>query len=293
MQSMTGFGCGDAIQDGRQLTIELRSVNHRYLDISMRLPRSLNFLEENLRRLLKQGVERGHVDVYVNYTNTRADAQQIIVDQALLAAYQQAAEDIAQQTNLLDDRSVCRSMEWTGVLRIEETADDRDEILILATQAMQRAIDDLKNMRKQEGDILYQDIQLKIHSLQEIVSNIAKRAPLVVEEYQAKLQERIENLLSETAVIDQSRLANEVAVLADRACVDEEIVRLESHCSQVLDLMSHEQVSIGRKLDFIVQEINRELNTVGSKASDLAIVNCVIDGKAQTEKMREQIQNIE
>lgn len=293
MQSMTGFGCGDAIQDGRQLTIELRSVNHRYLDISMRLPRSLNFLEENLRRLIKQDIGRGHVDVYVNYTNTRADARQVVVDQPLLSAYQQAADDILEQNHLPDDRSICRSMEWTGVLRIEETADDRDEILLLATQAMQMAIDDLKNMRKQEGAILCQDITLKVQSLQEIVANIAKRAPLVVDEYQTKLHERIEALLSESLPTDQSRLANEVAILADRACVDEEVVRLVSHCGQILDLMNHERVGIGRKLDFIVQEINRELNTVGSKASDLAIVNYVIDGKAQTEKMREQIQNIE
>lgn len=292
MQSMTGFGRGSAESDGRQITIELKSVNHRYLDLSMRTPRSLAFAEEPLRKRLSSIFSRGHIDVFVTYRNLREDMRTISVDEHLIKVYQKAAEQAAHATGYENDITLSYALRWPDVLYIEETPEDTDAVVTIACEAAQMAADDLLRMRKQEGERLTADLMQRMNILRGIVQNVEKRAPLIVKEQQAKLYGRIAALTDESVEVDQTRLANEIALFADRTNVDEELVRLNSHCTQMADMLKSEG-AIGRKLDFIIQEMNRELNTIGSKASDLDILNDVIAGKTEVEKIREQVQNIE
>jgi len=233
VSSMTGYGQGSAICDGREVFLELKSVNHRYLDLGIRLPRQLGFLEGQIRSRLSKNFSRGHIDLYIKYSNKRTDARIITVDEDLLAHYIAAAHKAAERFTLKD----------------------------------------------------------KLKSIFGITENITKRAPIVVDEYKVKLSERIEKLIG-SAELDASRLAAEVALFADRASIDEEIIRLKSHIAQMeATLISDEPA--GRKLEFLVQELNREFNTIGSKANDTLIANYVLEGKCEVEKIREQIQNIE
>lgn len=292
MQSMTGFGRGEASEQGRTMIVELKSVNHRYLDLGMRLPRSLVFLEDCVRKTISSGLSRGHIDIFLNYQNQREDAKHVKVDEFLLQAYLEAGKQISTAANVPDDLNLSNLMELSDVLRIEEDEDDREAIKKLCTNATTAAITSLAAMRKAEGEAMKDDLLARITHLEDLVRMIDERAPLIVEEYRDKLHDRISNLLDSAMTPDQMRLANEVAVFADRANIDEELVRLKSHCEQMRQLCQSSE-PCGRQFDFIIQEVNRELNTIGSKASDLSIANVVIEGKTEVEKMREQVQNIE
>lgn len=292
MQSMTGFGRGYVEADGRQITIELKSVNHRYLDVSIRTPRSLVFVEDLLRKKVSSAFSRGHVDIFVTYRNLREDMREISIDAHLLQAYQKAAEQAESLTGYPDDITLSHALRWPDVLHIEEAPEDTDAVMALACDAAQIAAEDLLCMRKQEGERLAKDLLQRLDILRKIVQSIEERAPLIVKGQQAKLYSRIAALTDESVEVDQTRLANEIAIFADRTNVDEELVRLNSHCDQMADMLQSEE-AIGRKLDFIIQEMNRELNTIGSKAGDLDVLNDVIAGKTEVEKIREQVQNIE
>lgn len=291
ISSMTGFGQGAVERDGRELTLELKSVNHRYLDISYRMPRHLGFMEEALRSLLSQTLSRGHVDVFVSYRNTRQDARKIELDMDLLSAYLSAAKQASQRFSLRDDLGLCAALRLPDVISVIAGDEDKDALLDIAFEAAKLALQELKGMRAQEGERLCKDLESRVDLIRDIAGKIASRAPDVVLEYQQKLGERIEKLL-QGVEIDPSRLAAEVAVFADKSSIDEEIVRLGSHIAQ-MKLLLYGDEAAGRKLDFIVQEMNRELNTIGSKANDAEIANLVILGKAEVEKIREQVQNIE
>lgn len=291
IQSMTGYGRGFAADDGREITIEIKSVNHRYLDISMRLPRYINFLEDPLRELLGKYLSRGHVDLYVNYRNTRNDARTIEVDRALIGQYLAAAADIAEAFSLSNDIGVTNALALPDAMRLSEAAEDRDAVHKIAQSALTDAISELKTMRLAEGERLAADLFERIEALAALREEIAVRAPLVVEEYSRKLNERVEKLLSEVEV-DRARLATEIALFADRASIDEELTRLRSHFEQFFAALSSGE-AVGRKLEFLVQELNREFNTIGSKANDAALTNAVLQAKAEIEKIREQVQNIE
>ncbi len=291
MYSMTGYGRGAASLEGRELTIELKSVNNRFLDIGMKLPRQLSFLEDGLRKLLNDSLSRGHVDVFVNYRNLRSDSKTVRVDEALLKAYLTSARESAKALDLTDDLTLSRALTLPDVTTILPADEDQQALMDLSTQVMAEAIENLKTMRHKEGERLKLDLSARMDTMTGYAAVIEKRAPAVVEEYRAKLTARIEELLGETEV-DRARLATEVAIFADRAAIDEEIVRLNTHLVHFRELLEAEE-PVGRKMDFLVQEMNRECNTIGSKANDAELTSIVLLCKAEIEKLREQIQNIE
>ena len=291
MYSMTGYGRGTASVDGRELTIELKSVNNRFLDIGMKLPRQLSFLEDTLRKLLNDGLSRGHVDVFVNYRNLRSDAKTVRVDEALLKAYLTSARESAKALDLVDDLTLSRALTLPDVTTILPADEDQQALLELGRSVMTEAIANLKDMRHKEVERLKLDLSARMDTMTGYAQSIERRAPAVVEEYRAKLTARIEELLGETEV-DRARLATEVAIFADRAAIDEEIVRLNTHLIHFRELLEADE-PVGRKMDFLVQEMNRECNTIGSKANDAELTSIVLLCKAEIEKLREQIQNIE
>ncbi len=291
MYSMTGYGRGSASLDGRELTIELKSVNNRFLDIGMKLPRQLSFLEDGLRKLLNESLSRGHVDVFVNYRNLRSDAKTVRVDEALLKAYLVSARESAKMLDLKDDLTLSRALTLPDVTIILPADEDQEALAKLGNAAMTEAIEALKVMRFKEGERLKLDLSARMDTMSEYAAAIEKRAPAVAEEYRTKLTARIEELLGETEV-DRTRLATEVAIFADRAAIDEEIVRLNTHLIHFRELLGSNE-PVGRKMDFLVQEMNRECNTIGSKANDGDLTSIVLLCKAEIEKLREQIQNIE
>lgn len=289
--SMTGFGRATASADGRELTIELKSVNHRYLDLSFRMPRIVSFIEDALRAKLGELLFRGHVDVFVDYKNTRSDAGKVLIDEALLGAYLEAARAAGRKFGLLDDITLSAAMRLPDVFNVEKADEDREAVVALAVTAVTDACAQLRAARAQEGARLAQDLLARLDAIENIASAIAERAPKVVEDYRARLEERIAAIVA-TVDVDRARLATEVALFADKASIDEELVRLKSHIIQMRELLASGD-SVGRRLDFVVQELNREFNTIGSKANDAAISQNVILGKAEIEKIREQVQNIE
>ena len=290
ISSMTGFGRATVTEDGREITIELKSVNHRYLDLSFRMPRHIGFIEDVLRQLLAEQLSRGHVDIYVNYRNTRTDARTVVIDEALMGAYLSAARSAAAQYELRDDITLSTAMRFPDVTDVIEAEEDREAVAALAREAALRAVTAMKRMRAGEGERLCNDLLNRVTTVESIAAKIETRAPLVVEEYRAKLSQRLSALLS--GDIDEARFATEVAIFADRAAIDEELVRLSSHIAQLRATAELDE-PVGRKLDFLVQELNREVNTIGSKASDAQIAGCVVAAKGEIEKLREQVQNIE
>ncbi len=291
MKSMTGYGKGFASLDGRELTVELKSVNHRFLDVSMRLPRVLSCIEDPLRKKIADRLSRGHVDVFVNYRNTRNDAKTVRVDETLLCAYVTAARSANESLALKDDLTLSNVLRLPDVTEIVSSDEDNDALVRLAVEATDQALDALICMREAEGDRLCDALESGVANMDAYREQIAARAPFVAEEYRKKLNERIESVLSD-AEIDRARLSTEVALFADRCCIDEELVRLKCHIAQFRTyLLSNEPV--GRNMDFIVQEMNRECNTIGSKANDSVLTASVIACKAEIEKLREQIQNVE
>ena len=291
MYSMTGYGRGFASRDGRELTIELKSVNNRFLDISMKLPRQLSFLEESLRKLISDSLNRGHVDVFVNYRNLRSDSKTVRLDHALLNAYLSSARESAEELGLTDDLTISKLLLLPDVTTILPADEDQQALLELSSASMIGAIDNLKAMRFKEGERLKLDLRTRLETMTKYSLDIESRAPAVVEEYREKLNARIDELLGE-AEIDRARLATEVAIFADRAAIDEEIVRLKTHLIHFGELLTDAE-PVGRKMDFLVQEMNRECNTIGSKANDGELTTIVLLCKAEIEKLREQIQNIE
>lgn len=291
MYSMTGYGKGSASSDGREMTVELKSVNHRYLDVGMRLPRHLNFLEDPIRSALTARLSRGHVDVFVNYRNLRSDARSVEIDVPLLTAFVAAARQANESLALRDDLSLTAALRLPDVSNVREADEDTDAVLALLTNAINGAIDALLVMREQEGERLRVYLSNCTDTVESLTEQIAKRSPVVVEEYRVKLDERITALVSNVEV-DRARLATEIAIFADKASIDEEISRLHSHIAQMRSLIVDPEPA-GRKLDFVVQEMNREFNTIGSKANDGELTKLVLTGKAEIEKIREQVQNIE
>ena len=292
VSSMTGFGRGMAAQDGREMTVELKSVNHRYLDLSFRMPRHISFAEDTLRTALNDSLSRGHVDVYVNYRNTRSDAKEVRIDTALLGAYLKSVKAAAAELREENDMTLSNALRLPDVTDIVEADEDDEAVKALTKEAVDKAIAELITARRGEGERLANDLTERLATVDELRGKIETRAPMVVEEYRIKLNERIEAMLGGTVEVDAQRLATEVALFADKASIDEELVRLKSHTAQARELLSQSEAA-GRRLDFVVQEMNREFNTIGPKANDAEIAKLVILGKAELEKIREQVQNIE
>lgn len=290
MYSMTGYGRATVERDGRQLTVELKSVNHRFLDIAFRMPRSFSFLEDEVRKQLSGRISRGHVDLFVTYRNMREDARTVAVDQGLFHAYQQALERLSGESALRDDRTLMGLARLPDVLVVAEAEEDQAALRALMAQAVEEALDALCAMRAREGRSLKEDLLKRLKRLEETVEGIRLRYPDTVKEYEARLKERIRELIDMPA--DEGRLMQEVAIMADRSAVSEELVRLDSHIAQMRETLESGE-SAGRKLDFIVQELNREVNTISSKSQDIPITQKVVSAKAEIEKMREQVQNVQ
>jgi uncharacterized protein (TIGR00255 family) len=255
------------------------------------MPRLVSFIEDALRAKLGELLFRGHVDVFVDYKNTRSDAGKVLIDEALLGAYLEAARAAGRKFGLLDDITLSAAMRLPDVFDVEKADEDREAVVALAVAAATDACAQLRAARAQEGARLAQDLLARLDTIEGIASVVAERAPKVVEDYRARLEERIAAIVT-TVDVDRARLATEVALFADKASIDEELVRLKSHIVQMRELLASGD-AVGRRLDFVVQELNREFNTIGSKANDAAISQNVILGKAEIEKIREQVQNIE
>lgn len=290
MKSMTGYGRCHIEEDGREMTVEVKSVNHRFLDISYRLSRTLSFLDDAVRKGVSARLARGHVDVFVSYENHRQDAKTVRVDTALAAAYRQALGALAAAVNGEPDIPLADYARLPDVLTVQEKEEDQEAVRALFGRALCGALDGLILMREQEGERMCADILEKTGNIERLRDQIAKRAPLVVCEYRDKLTQRIAALTE--GEIDEARLMTEVALFADRAAIDEELVRLKSHAQAIRETAALSE-PVGRKLDFLVQELNREINTIGSKASDTAIAQAVVAAKGEIEKLREQVQNVE
>lgn len=290
MHSMTGYGRCQIERDGRTMTVEVKSVNHRFLDTSYRLARHLMFLDDVVRKGVSARLARGHVDVFVNYENHREDAREIRVDTALAVAYQRAMYELSGALGIEANLSLQEYARMPDVLTVQESAEDQDAVRELFEEALSGALDALIVMRVQEGENMKRDILDKIARIEEIREAVAARAPMVVEDYRIRLKERIAAMTE--GEIDEARLLTEIAVFADRAAIDEELVRLFSHTAQIRKTAEMAE-PVGRKLDFLVQELNREVNTIGSKAMDAQIAQYVVQAKGEIEKLREQVQNIE
>lgn len=289
MLSMTGYGRATCETDGRQLTIELKSVNHRFLDLSFRMPRNLMFLEDDARKAIAEKLARGHVDVFMTYRNLRSDARTVQVDRALFDAYAQALDTLANG-GLRDDRSLMSVARMPDVMIVTEAEEDQDAVRALMLETMAQALEQLLAMRRREGASMAEDLGRKVDAIEEMTRKIEARYPETVEEYTRRLRASIEELIGQNA--DETRLLTEVAVMADRSAIAEETVRLHSHIQQLRETFQREE-PIGRRLDFLVQELNREVNTISSKSQDVPITRLAVECKAEIEKLREQLQNVE
>ncbi len=291
IKSMTGFGRGSAQGDGKEFLVEIKTVNHRYTDIFVKYPRQLSFLEDKVREVVGKTVSRGKIDVYISFEDASEDSKTVLLDEALAKSYINALEAMKQKYKLNDEVSVSLVSRFPDVLRVEKAEADEELLWKLLKTALESALESLISMRLKEGEGLKKSLLEKADYIETIVKTISQRSPEVVKEYKAKLENRIKELLEQQAV-DESRLAMEIALFADRCSIDEEIVRLGSHFTQLREALNSQQ-PVGRKLDFLIQEMNREINTIGSKANDLLITKNVIEVKSEIEKIREQIQNIE
>lgn len=289
MHSMTGYGRAFREIDGRQLTVELKSVNHRFLDVSVRLPRSLMFLEDPARKQVAARLNRGHVDVFLTYRNLRTDARKVSVDRALFEAYAAALDSVAG-LGLPDDRTLMGVARMPDVMTVTEAEEDQEAVLALLTETLSEALDGLVAMRAREGESICRDLAARVGAIERMTGEVEARYPETVEAYKARLRAAMEELIGSGA--DEARLMMEVAVMADRSAIAEETVRLRSHVRQLQSLFEADE-PIGRRVDFIVQELNREVNTITSKSQDIPITRLTVDMKAEIEKLREQVQNIE
>ena len=291
IKSMTGFGRCEVLKDSRKFTVELKSVNHRYLDVNIRMPKKLNFFETSIRTLLKSYADRGKVDIFITYEDLSQSQVSVKYNAALAAEYLKYLNQMAEEVSLDNDVRVSTLSRYPEVFTMEECSEDEDELWNGLKEALEGAFSQFVEMRTKEGERLKEDILLKLDLLSEQIRFIEERSPQIIAEYRTKLEEKMRELLEDTQ-IDDNRIAAEVILFADKICTDEEVVRLKSHIQHMKETLE-ESNGIGRKLDFIAQEMNREANTILSKANDLDISNRAISLKTEIEKIREQIQNIE
>lgn len=291
VKSMTGFGRCEISEGDRKMTVEMKSVNHRYLDVAIKMPKKLNFFESAIRSLLKTYIQRGKVDVFITYEDLSEANTTLRYNQALAAEYLKYLNQMAEEFHLEQDVKVSALSRYPEVLVMEEVQEDEEELWKLLEKAVKGACEQFVETRLREGENLKRDLLIKLDELLEHVAYVEERSPQIVAEYREKLTEKVKELLADTQM-EESRIAAEVTIYADKICVDEEIVRLKSHIKHTKETLEKED-SVGRKLDFIAQEMNREANTILSKSNDLEVSNHAIELKTGIEKVREQIQNIE
>ena len=291
VKSMTGYGRAEETFNGCTITVELRSVNNRYLDCNVRIPRLYLFAEEAIKSRVQSSISRGKVDVFVTLDSAGAERVQVSVNRPVADGYYAALKQLAEEYGLAGDISVSLLSRFPEVLLAEKAEEDVEEMAGDICSVLDQALRDFDQMRTKEGERLKEDILSRAAALEEKVSLVEKRSPQTVAEYRAKLEARMNEVLSNTQ-LDPARILTEAAIFADKVAVDEETVRLRSHIGQLRGMLSKGGAT-GRKLDFLIQEFNREANTIGSKCSDIEIAGQVVDIKAEIEKIREQVQNIE
>lgn len=291
VKSMTGFGRCEISEGTRKMTVEIKSVNHRYLDVNMKMPKKLNFFDASIRNLLKSYVQRGKVDLFITYEDTAETNFSLKYNQELAGEYLKYLQQMSEQFGLENDVRVSGLSRYPEVFSMEEVQIDEQELWNLLEKALRGACSQFVDTRIKEGENLKKDLLGKLDEMLVNVDYIAVRSPQIIGEYRKKLEDKVKELLADVQ-IEESRLATEVTIFADKICVDEEIVRLRSHIEHTRTTLE-EGGAVGRKLDFIAQEMNREANTILSKANDLQVSNRAIDLKTEIEKVREQIQNIE
>ena len=294
IRSMTGYGRGEGAYEGVNITVELRSVNNRYLDCSVKMPRTYIFAEEALKELVQNKVNRGKVDVFVNINHTGGEALSVTVNEELAKGYIDALwrlYELGGGDKVRKDYSATDLARFQDVLIVEKQEEDLDEVKGQLLEVLERALDDFNAMRTREGEKLSADILSRAETIESLTKLVEERSPKTVAEYRAKLEARMQEVL-QNVQIEPARLLTEAAIFADKVAVDEETVRLKSHLGQLREMLG-KGGAVGRKLDFLIQEFNREANTIGSKCSDIEITKIVVDIKAEIEKIREQIQNIE
>lgn len=291
LKSMTGFGRSEVVGGGKRFTLELKSVNHRFCEVVLRLPRSLSSLEERIRQLIKSRVARGRVDGYLSVEQEEEKGYTVRVNRGLARSYYEAIRELQDELGLVGGVSITTIMSLPEVLVLEENPEDIEEFWPFIERAVQEAVDALCSMRVEEGRRLEEDLRMRVEKIALLNKEIESRAPLVVEEYYNRLSRRLREWLAEGA-LEPSQLAAEAALFAERSNITEEVVRLNSHIEQMRACFSSVE-PVGRKLDFLIQEMNREINTIASKAGDLQISRLVVEVKSELEKIREQVQNIE
>lgn len=291
IKSMTGFGRYEAVTDECKISVEIKAVNHRYLDLSIKMPKKFNFFEAAMRTLLKDYIQRGKVDVFITYEDYTEDQVSLKYNSSLAAEYVKSFEQMAEQFGIENNVSVAVLARCPEVLTMEQVPEDEEHMWALLENVLRKAAESFVETRVREGENLKNDLLGKLDHMLTMVDFIEERSPGIIEDYRKKLEDKVKEMLQNTA-IEESRILTEVTIFADKICVDEETVRLRSH----IEGMKKELLaggSVGRKLDFIAQEMNRESNTILSKSNDLAISDHAIVLKTEIEKVREQIQNIE
>lgn len=291
IQSMTGFGRGEAANEKYKVTIEMKSVNHRYLDLSVRLPRKLNFYEPAIRNQVKEFAKRGKIDIFVSIEQLQENAESIQYNPQIAAAYLSGISQMADEFSVDGTIQAYQLARFPDVFTKAEEDDNEEEWIPIVTQALRDACEKFAESRRIEGEKLAKDLSDKLDHISDLVDKIETRSPQIVEEYRKKITEKVEQLLGDTQ-IDENLLATEIVMFSDKICVDEEMVRLRTHVEHVKETLAVGE-NIGRKLDFLIQEMNREANTTLSKANDSEVSEYGIDLKTEIEKIREQIQNIE
>lgn len=291
IKSMTGFGRGHKVLNGRDITVEIRSVNHRYYEFSSRLPRSLNYVEERLKSLLQGRISRGKVEVSVLLNNVEAADEKITINHEIVREYIDALRSVKEEFGLTDDLALSNVLRIPDAFTVVKTETDEEQLWEDIKSTAEEALEHFISMRENEGDRMKQDVLSRLAKIEEWVGVVETRSPQVVEDYRKRLYDKMCEVLS-TSNIDENRILLEAGIFSEKTAVDEETVRLRSHIAQFRSMLESGE-PVGRKLDFLVQEMNRETNTIGSKVQDIGVTRIVVDQKSEIEKIREQIQNIE
>ncbi len=291
IRSMTGYGRGEKTFDEYKITVELKSVNNRYLDTNIRLYKQYSFVEDAIRECINSRISRGKVDVFVQYDTIDTDDRVVTLNSSVAKGYLDALTLMGAELGIKDDTTTSTLARFPDIFNVEKPEQDKEKIIADTKEVLAVAIDDIISNRAREGARLYDFFKETILGLRDILKTISERSPQTVEEYTLRMKERIEEILNGVDV-DESRLLTEVALFSDKVNITEELVRFESHLKEFSNLLESD-IPVGRKLDFTIQELNREANTMGSKCNDFAIGKCVVDLKSEIEKLREQIQNIE
>lgn len=291
IKSMTGYGRAEEMIDGKKITAEIKAVNHRYSDYSIRMPRHLLALEDRVRKLASEYITRGKTDIYISVESFSEADREIVLNEALAKSYIDALFKLRDSFGLRDDISVSSVSRYSDIFKTERVAVDEEKIWIEIKSVFTKALENFTAMREREGERILEDLKARASYMKELTNSIDKRAPEIVADYETRLYDKIKETLGDRN-IDEARVLTEVALFSDKVAINEELIRLGSHFEELNVILSGDEPA-GRRLDFLIQEINREINTIGSKANDMEVAKTVVELKSELEKLREQIQNIE